>query len=197
MPRSRRNKSRSRSPYRRRRRGGWSLIIAIVIALLILADRNGWLLTRADSDLPAYHGRWAKVERIIDGDTIDIALPDSLNDNASTTRVRLWGIDCPEMAHFDQIEEPWARQASEFATGLVAGHEVMLMLEPQRERDSYGRVLAHVEMRDGRSLNEALLEAGFARADDRWPHARLTRYAQVELAARRAKTGVWSETSSP
>jgi endonuclease YncB( thermonuclease family) len=68
-----------------------------------------------------------------------------------------------------------------------------LYLDPQRVRDAYVRVLAHVELLDGRSLNEALLEEGLARADDRWAHTRLTRYAQLELAARRAGAGVWTK----
>lgn len=175
----------------RRRWIGW--ILAIVIALLIVADGRGWLLVRADDDLPAYHGRIARVTHVVDGDTIDVALPDALHDHAPTTRIRLWGIDTPEMRRFDQAEEPLAREAQRLAMHILEGREVRLFLELQRPRDSYGRVLAHVELIDGRSLNEELLAAGLARADDRWPHVRLTRYAQVELAARRAEVGLWSK----
>ena len=79
---------------------------------------------------------------------------------------------------------------------MLTGHMVLLVLEPHQQRDSFARVLAHVEIADdanaGRSLNEALLEAGLAKADDRWPHARLTRYAQLENAARRQRIGIWS-----
>ena len=180
--------------FRGRRRRLWAIVL-VVLALLIIADRRGWLLVRDADDLPAYHGRLASVSRVIDGDTIEVNLPDSLHENAPATRVRLWGIDCPEMPHFDQAEEPLAREATNLAIQMVQGREVRLYLEPQRPRDSYGRVLAHVESGDGRSLNEALLEAGLARADDRWPHTRLTRYAQVELAARRAEVGLWSKTA--
>jgi endonuclease YncB( thermonuclease family) len=49
-----------------------------------------------------------------------------------------------------------------------------------------------VEVEDGRVLNEALLAAGLARPDERWPHARMRRYAQVAHAARRTGVGVWS-----
>lgn len=165
----------------------------IVIALLIAADQRGWLLVRNADDLGAYHGMAARVTHVVDGDTIDIALRDAMN-STDTTRIRLWGIDCPELAHFDQPEQPWAKEARALALRMAEGAEVRLFLEPQRPRDAYGRVLAHVELLDGRSLNEALLEAGLARADDRWAHLRLTRYAQVELAARRAGVGVWMKT---
>lgn len=172
-----------------------------MLSLLLAADNRGWLLVRNAHDLPRYHGQLAVVDRVIDGDTIDVALPDELSD-AAVTRIRLWGIDCPELAHFDKPEQPLAREASSLAVAMVQGREVRLYLEAHQPRDAYGRVLAHVELTDGRSLNEALLEAGLARADDRWPHTRLTRYAQVELGARRAKIGLWSgsrkeETTAP
>ena len=189
---SRRLRRGTRSPFRFRRRRLWPLL-AILIAVLIYADRRGWLLVRDADDLPAYHGRLVQVARVIDGDTIDVNLPDAFNDGEPTTRIRFWGIDAPEMQHFDQAEQPLAREATELVQALVDGQQVRLFLEPQRPRDSYGRVLAHVELGEGRSLNEALLEAGLARADDRWPHTRLTRYAQVELAARRAKVGLWRD----
>lgn len=178
-----------------RRRWPW-IGLLVAIGLLIAADQRGWLLVRDADDFGAYHGRTARVTHVVDGDTIDIAIADRLN-STETTRVRLWGVDCPELAHFDQPEQPLAREAKALACDMVEGKDVRLFLEPQRVRDAYGRVLAHVERLDGRSLNEALLETGLARADDRWAHLRLTRYAQVELAAKRAGVGVWANAPSP
>lgn len=173
----------------------WPALTLLVVGLLV-ADRRGWLLVRDVDDLAAYHGRTARVSRVIDGDTIEVALRDDLN-HAPQTRVRLWGINCPELAHFGGAEQPLAREAKDLALHTVGERDVMLFLEPQRPRDSFGRVLAHIETTDGRSLNEALLEAGLARADDRWPHTRLTRYAQVELAARRKGVGMWAKAAKP
>ena len=67
-----------------------------------------------------------------------------------------------------------------------------LTLEPHRTRGSFGRLLAHAQLPDGSSLNEALLAAGLARADDRWPHSLVGRYAQLERIARREGLGIWS-----
>jgi endonuclease YncB( thermonuclease family) len=72
---------------------------------------------------------------------------------------------------------------------------VILDLEPGRPRDSFARVLAHITLDDGRSLNEQMLEAGLAKADDRWPHGKLVRYAQLDMAARKRGVGVWSKTT--
>jgi len=164
-----------------------------VLVVLLVLDRRGWLLVRSADDLAAYHGREAMVTHVVDGDTIDVALPDALAGH-DVTRVRLWGIDCPELAHFGKSEEPLAREATRLTESVVGNHRVRLFLEAHEPRDSFGRVLAHVELiDDGRSLNEALLDAGLAKADDHWPHSRLTRYAQVQLSAQRRGVGIWAK----
>ena len=108
------------------------------------------------------------------------------------TQVRLWGVDSPEVAGRDRPAEPFADEARTFTRARTAGGLVTLTLEPHRTRGAFGRLLAHVELPDGTSLNEALLAAGLARADDRWPHALLGRYAQLERAARREGAGIWA-----
>jgi len=112
----------------------------------------------------------------------------------ATTRVRLWGVNCPELAHLSNADQPWAKQAAEFTRSMIAQRTVTLWLESHQSRDAFSAVLAHVELSDGTSLNAALLEAGLARADDRVPHSTLMRYAQLELAARRGAVGIWSES---
>ena len=183
----------ARRPGRRR----WLWIgCCLLLALLIFADRNGWLLVRRRDDMSAYHGVQTRVSRVIDGDTLEVALPDVLNDRP-VTRVRLWGIDCPKTARPNKPAELWAEQATSFSRTLVHDAVVTLYIEAHRTRGVFGRVLAHVELLDGSSLNEALLLNGLAAADDRWPHSRLTRYAQLENTARRADVGIWSDEPAP
>lgn len=162
------------------------------LAAIIVADRAGWLLVRHIDDMAAYHGVRTSTTAVLDGDTIEVALPDALHDRP-TTRVRLWGLDCPEPARPRQEAQPWAEEAAALARSLTEDATITLWLEPQRTRGVFGRVLAHVELPDGSFLNEALLAAGLAVADDRWPHAYLTRYAQLENTARRQGVGIWSE----
>jgi micrococcal nuclease len=163
-----------------------------VLAMLIVADRSGCLLVRRIDDMAAYHGMQTRIVTVLDGDTIDVALPDALHDRP-TTRVRLCGIDCPEPARPRQPAEPWAEEATALTRELTEDATITLWLESHSTRGVFGRVLAHVELPDGSFLNEALLAAGLAVADDRWPHAKLTRYAQLENAARQQGLGIWSE----
>ena len=177
----------------------WTATLA-AIALLALADQRGWLLVQHHDDLAAYHGRRAIVDRIIDGDTIEIDVADSLT-RTPTTRVCLWGVNCPELGRFGKPDQPLAPEAQAFTRGLVQHRRVMLRLESQRPRDTFGRILAHVDLDDDaapgnhRTVNEELLKAGLAQIDDRWPHVMSTRYAQIELAAKRQHVGLWAKSS--
>lgn len=183
------------SPRSRRLRWIGRLRAGIVIAALALlsaADRAGWLLaSRPDGDL--YHLISARVVRVIDGDTIEVRLADHIM-RTDTTRVRLIGIDCPEIAHptYSALPaDPFADEATALMRDLVEDRVVTLRLEPQRTRDRYDRLLAHVDLEDGTSVAEQLLSEGLARQDDRWNHSMLMRYRQLELSARRAGRGMW------
>lgn len=142
--------------------------------------------------MAVYHGVRARVGRVIDGSTLEVLVPDPERGEA-VTLIRLWGVLGPRPAAPERRADPLAGEARRLAATLAAGRNVVLDLETQRTRDPWGRVLAHVRLPGGMSLNERLLAAGLARADERWPHARLTRYAGVERAARRGAAGLWAE----
>jgi len=176
---------------RRTRRLVW-LCIAAALAALIAADRAGWLLVRQADDMAAYHGATVRLARVIDGDTFDIDLPDALNDRP-VTRIRLWGLDCPERGGIDRPEELLAREASEFTCAFIGDGPVILRLESHRPRGTFGRIIAHVEVPGKGSLNIALLEAGLAETDERWSHIHLSRYAKAQRLAQQDKVGLWAD----
>lgn len=190
----RRKRRRGGPPRPRSRRPAIVGVVLLILALLAIADRRGWLLVAA-ADEAVYHGTHTTVERVIDGDTLIVALPDA-REGGAATRVRLWGIDAPEMARpFNTPPvpgEPFAQEATDLLRDVCAEQEVLLLLEPHRPRDRYGRLLAHVVLPDGRHAAELLVEAGLARADERWPHRYLERLEQLETQAQRAGVGMWS-----
>ena len=47
-------------------------------------------------DVRKYHGKTFTVVNAVDGDTIDINIPDGKYEQ---TRIRLWGVDTPETKH--------------------------------------------------------------------------------------------------
>lgn len=169
---------------------GTLVVLMLILAVLIVADRAGPGLYVTD-DLRRYDGKTFAVARVIDGDTLDLRVPDG---DEPTTRIRLWGVDTPEMASFDGTRpaEPLSEAATQFTRDLVQGQRVTLHLEPQRERGRYGRVLAYVELPDGTLLNARLIEAGLSPADDRWSHSRVEAFARLEALAKRRGVGLWA-----
>ncbi len=165
----------------------------MLLGAIAVADHRGWLLVRGPDDMTAYHGVRAYVSSVIDGATIEIDVPDRLH-GRRVTRVRLWGIAAPRAAGAERRAEPLACDAAELTRELAEGRPVVLSLETQRTRGPLGAVFAHVRLPGGSCLNERVLAEGLARADERWPHGRLTRYAEVERAARQRKAGLWAQT---
>ncbi len=174
---------------RRRRQVIW-LLALLVLFCLSYVDRRGWLLVPHADDMATYHGIQGRVTRVIDGDTFEIDIPDRLNQRP-VTRVRLWGLNCPEQASIDREAEPLADEATNMTKRLIEGGVVTLSLEPHRTRGTFGRVLAHVDIPDQGDLNIALLEAGLAITDERWPHRWLARYAKAQRQAQQKRTGLW------
>jgi len=174
---------------RGKRRSGYVFITLLVALLLMLADRSG-LLVESGDEMARYDGQTFTVTRVIDGDTLDLNVPDG---DQRTTRIRLWGVDTPEKARQDPPApaEPFSAEATELTRDLAEGQRVRLILEPHRLRGNYGRLLAFVELPDGTLLNEALISQGLARADDRWSHRHVTRFKTLQREAREAQRGLW------
>lgn len=145
----------------------------------------------AGDDMARYHGRDFRVVHVIDGDTLDIEAPDA---GSSTTRVRLWGVDTPEVAGSPQGEMHFGRQASAFTARCVAGRSVHLMLVEGKARDKYRRLVAYVYLeRGGPMLNEMLIESGYGYADPRFSHPFKQRFASAEAYARKTRAGLWAD----
>lgn len=167
-----------------------ALVVVLLIVAIALVDRAGGLLPVND-DWHRYHGRRFEVVRVIDGDTLDLRVRDG---RYPTTRVRLWGVDAPEIAHEPgEVAEPGADAATAYLRDQAQGATVILRLQDHRMRGRYGRLLAYVELPDGSDLNAGLIEQGLAKADDRWGHDRADRYLALQRKAKAAGRGVWSK----
>ena len=177
-----------------RRRRVRSILLAVSIPLILLAaawaDHHSLLLYQGD-EFDQFDHKTFRVDHVIDGDTIDIIVPDRAK---SVTPIRLLGINAPEIAH------PWlnanpghafGEEAANFARQLCDGKDVMLVLERSRTRERFGRILAYVVLPDGSSMNEAMIANGLARADSRWSHKDLERYDMIEQLAQHQGVGMW------
>ena len=145
------------------------------------------------NDFEKYHAKTFTVVNVVDGDTIDIDIPDGQYEH---TRIRLWGIDTPETKNPNVGVMYFGPEAAEFARKLVLGKPVTVYLdEGNNSRGKYGRLLAYVKLPNDGFLNEVLLTEGYAYADVRFRHSLYHKYKQLDASSRSLKKGLWEEVS--
>ncbi len=122
------------------------------------------------------HSFSGTVVGVADGDTIDIS------HNGQPVRVRLHGIDTPEMG------QAFGNKAKHFTARLVFQQNVTVRIT---DKDRYGRLVGEVILDDGRILNHELVKVGLA-----WWYRRYasdnTTLPRLEAEARIGKMGLWS-----
>jgi micrococcal nuclease len=128
------------------------------------------------------------VSRVVDGDTVEISLAVSGNEE-----VRLIGMDTPETKDPSEGVEPLGPEASAFATDSLTGQSVELEFDVEQV-DQYGRLLAYVYL-GGEMFNEVLVHEGYAQAYPYEPNTRYEgRFAAAQEGARAAGLGIWGLT---
>ncbi len=130
-----------------------------------------------------------QVANVIDGDTL--ALSDG-------RRVRLIGINAPELARDGRPAEPFARAARQRLQDLVAANGQRISLSVgQDPSDRYGRVLAHAFGGDGQSFEAVLIGAGLALHVAIAPNVALAGcLAEHEARARAGRSGLWQRLTA-
>jgi micrococcal nuclease len=129
------------------------------------------------------------VVRVVDGDTVDVQLEDG-----TTERLRLIGIDTPEVVDPRKPVQCFGREASAHAHELLDGQTVSIELDSsQGERDVYGRLLAYLWLPDGRNFGEAMILDGFAHeyTYDQ-PYSYLNAFRAAQDIAMTTQAGLWS-----
>lgn len=107
----------------------------------------------------------ARVIRVIDGDTIIVKARIWL-DQEVETRVRLDGVDAPELKGKCVEETRLAARARNFIAGLGGGPEAEVRLLNIDYGKFARRVVARVETLDGVDYSAALIERGLGRPYD-------------------------------
>jgi len=126
----------------------------------------------------------AQVVYVYDGDTIKLA---------DGRRVRLIGINTPELDHNGAAHEPFAAAARTALQDLAGtGNRIVELQLGSEHFDHYGRLLAHVFLQDGRNVAAALLQRGLATTlvvpPNTWGQAC---YQRLEDSARIDRLGLW------
>jgi len=137
------------------------------------------------ADCPAGHiSERVTTARVYDGDTVRLA---------DGRRLRIIGINTPEISRPGKAGEPFATEARTALKQLLDSHNHTLLLQYGKERqDHYGRELAHAFLESGESIAVALLRQGLATTlvvpPNTWGESC---YRKFEDAARQAHRGLW------
>nr|AUN37308.1 staphylococcus nuclease (SNase) domain protein [uncultured bacterium] len=126
------------------------------------------------------------VVSVADGDTITVEI------NGKKERVRLIGVDAPEMDDSSPRVRCFAKAARLFAIDSLAGLTVKLEADPtQANRDRYGRLLRYVYWHND-LFNRFLIKKGFAReyTYDK-PYRFQDDFKKAQKYAEESKWGLW------
>jgi len=151
--------------------------------------------TRGEGWSKDYIYRDILVRRVVDGDTLLLE---------NNQRVRLIGIDTPEMHDSDKLvrdarrsgEEAetikrLGRQAYEFTRNLAEGKRVRLEFDAERF-DKYKRLLAYAYLSDGTFLNAEIIGQGYASPMTYPPNVRhADLFLKLYRQAREERRGLW------
>ena len=117
-----------------------------------------------------------RVVGVMDGDTITVLV------GREQRRVRLAGVDAPEKG------QAFGQRSKQALSQMIFGREVTVV---STGKDRYGRTLGIVRLMDGSSVNERLVENGWAWHYPRYSNDR--RLSELESRARASRRGLWAD----
>ncbi|MEC9323266.1 MAG: thermonuclease family protein [Actinomycetota bacterium] len=131
------------------------------------------------------------VTRVVDGDTLWV------NTEDGDTKVRLIGVDTPELLDPRSPVQCFAQEASDFTKSALTGQVVYLEYDPSQDSvDRYGRLLAYVWTLDGRLVNLDLITDGYANEYTySTPYRYQRAFQDAEASAAERERGLWDPKS--
>jgi micrococcal nuclease len=158
----------------------------IARAKLFLFCHRGLLLTLFLMGSSAWPQSWRIVESVTDGDTLVLD---------GKEKVRLIGVDSPEISDGREAVAAMAKEARGFLRGMVEEKRVRLEYD-QSKTDMFGRTLAYLYLEDGTFVNAALIKNGYSQAYTEYPFKYLEEFRGYEGQARAGGRGLWAEGSN-
>lgn len=120
-----------------------------------------------------------KVVAISDGDTFTC-----VNDDNLQLKIRINGIDAPEK------KQAFGNKSKELLSSLIFGKRINIDVQ---SKDGYGRYIAYVYSPEGKDVALLMLHEGMAWHFTKYDNNKV--YSDAENVARKAKRGLWSESS--
>ena len=107
----------------------------------------------------------AQLVKVVDGDTIDVDIDLGFHVHAHE-RVRLNGINAPELHSKDPAERERGKAATEHLKTLIMGEGQLVVTTVLDKQEKYGRFLAKITNASGEDVNAEMVKAGHAKPYD-------------------------------
>lgn len=117
----------------------------------------------------------ATVKRIIDGDSLVLDIDLGFYMFMNETKIRLYGLDTPEMNSEDSLLRLQAIMATRYLFDNLQVGEKVVIKTVLDKREKYGRLLATIIKKDGLNINEGLIQNKLAIS-----YHNLTREEQIQ-----------------
>ena len=117
----------------------------------------------------------ATVKRIIDGDSLILDIDLGFYMFMNETKIRLYGLDTPEMNSEDPLLRLQAIMATRYLFDNLQVGEKVVIKTILDKREKYGRLLATIIKKDGLNINEGLIQNKLAIS-----YHNLTREEQIQ-----------------
>jgi endonuclease YncB( thermonuclease family) len=162
---------------------------AVLASQALVLPTLSWRPSAAEQQACGSQSLRVTVLRVVDGDTIEVRLPDGHREI-----VRYIGINTPELHHPQRGAEPGGLAARNVNVALLQGKQIELAFDVDA-RDRYGRLLAYAYA-DGTFVNAELVRRGYAATASFAPNVRCADiFRQFEREARGSSAGLWGESS--
>lgn len=156
----------------------WARIVTLIAGLF----GGGWWLWDSQQK-PADSGTPAKgttltcsVKSVYDGDTMNLNCP-----KYGVVKVRVWGIDAPEMA-----QDPWGERARDALRRLAQGEVKLTVVDVDR----YGRVVGRIFV-GSKELGLEQVQKGYVNIYSHYNKE--AAYYRAREQAQQKKLGIWAK----
>ena len=109
-----------------------------------------------------YTYKVSHIHSVYDGDTCTVDIDLGLNIVIRKEKIRLFGIDTPELRGVSDEEKERGRQARDWLRENLDAAEEVLIRTHKDKSGKYGRLLGEL-IADGKNLNLALVDQGMAK----------------------------------
>lgn len=168
------------------------VITAIALALVVVTSATS---VAAPDDYPTMPAENVAgpfpVTKVSDGDTIWV------DNKGERVKIRMIGIDTPELHDPRKPVECFAQEASDRAEAVLANQAVYLESDPSQDSvDRYGRALAYVWTSAGRLFNLDMIADGYAfEYTYELPYRYRAQFRAAQADARANERGLWAPSA--